>query len=143
MKGKTVKVFFIFLFAFLIVITSFAQKESYVPLNIKKAYERVTRSYDGTPGINYWQNHAKYDIKVNLDPYTKLLQGTEDIVYYNNSPDSLSQIVVRLYHNIFKPNAARDFYLNENSLTEGVLIKKIEIQGMEMNQNDNALVRNV
>ncbi len=143
MKGKTLKGLFILLFVFLFVINSFGQKESYVPLNIKQAYEKGTRSYDGKPGQNYWQNHSKYDIKVNIDPYTKILQGAEDIVYYNNSPDSLSQIVIRLYHNIFKPNAVRDFYLNEKSLTEGVLIKKIEIQGKETDLTNNANARTI
>ena len=96
---------------FLVLATiSFAQSNLYLPLNIKHAYENGTRSFDGKPGPNYWQNRSEYNIKVDLDPISKLLKGTEDIVYYNNSPDSLSQIVIRLYQNISKPNAKRDFY---------------------------------
>ena len=73
MKGKTLKGLFILLFAFLFVINSFGQKESYVPLNIKPAYEKGTRCYDGTPGQNYWQNSAKYDIKVEYTLQWKII----------------------------------------------------------------------
>ena len=137
MKGNTVKRVFILLPVFLFITISFAQNKSYVPLNIKPAYERETRSYDGKPGPNYWQNHASYDITVNLDPKTKLLMGSEKIVYYNNSPDSLTQIVVRLYQNINKPFSRRDFYLSEESLTDGMQLKKILIENSEVNLDDS------
>ena len=141
MKGKTVRGFFILLFAFLFVTISFAQKESYVPLNIKQAYEKGTRSYDGKPGPNYWQNHAQYNINVSIDPSTKLLQGSEDVVYYNNSQDSLSQIVVRLYQNISKPNARRDFYLSDEAITNGMQIHKISVSNISVDPNDKNKVK--
>jgi hypothetical protein len=141
MKGKTVKGFFIFLFAFLFITNSFAQKDFYIPLNIKQAYEKGTRAYDGKPGPNYWQNHSQYNINVNINPATKLLQGSEDIVYYNNSPDSLSQIVVRLYQNISKPNARRDFYLNDEAMTNGMEIRKISVENINVDPNDKSKVR--
>jgi hypothetical protein len=121
------------------VITT-AQNNLYIPLNIKPAYEKGTRSIDGKPGPNYWQNKSEYKIRVNLDPKTKLLIGSEDIVYYNNSPDSLSYIVVRLYHNISRPNARRDFYLSENSINDGVLIKKIIVENEEVEVSNRSLV---
>lgn len=124
----------LFLFIFL-TSNLFAQNNFYIPLNIKPAYEKQTRSLDGNPGINYWQNRAQYDIKVNINPRTKILTGSEDITYYNNSPDSSSRIVVRLYHNISKPNAKRDFNLSENALTDGVKLNKIIIAGSEYDLN--------
>ncbi len=127
-----------FLFVFTVITT--AQNNLYIPLNIKPAYEKGTRSIDGKPGPNYWQNKSEYKIRVNLDPKTKLLIGSEDIVYYNNSPDSLSYIVVRLYHNISRPNARRDFYLSENSINDGVLIKKIIVENEEVEVSNRSLV---
>ena len=121
------------------VITA-AQNNYYIPLNIKRAYENGTRSLDGKPGENYWQNKSEYNIKVNLDPRTKLLQGSEDIVYYNNSPDSLTQIVVRLYYNISKPNARRDFYLSEKAINDGVQLKKISVRNNEIKIDDKSLL---
>ena len=131
---------FLFLLLSVLTITLEAQNNSYIPLNIRSAYEKGTRSLDGNPGPNYWQNKAEYNIKVNLDPRTKLLQGSEDIVYYNNSPDSLTQIVVRLYHNISKPNARRDFYLSENAINNGVQLKKITVRDNEIKLDDKSLM---
>lgn len=113
-----------------------AQNNFYIPLNIKPAYEKNTRSMDGKPGVNYWQNRSEYNIKVNFDPAVKLLDGSEEITYYNNSPDSLSQIVIRLYHNISKPTAKRDFYLNEKAITDGVKLKKLFIADSEIDLSD-------
>ena len=135
LKGK-----FLFIFLFVFTALTQAQLNSYIPLNIKPAYEKGTRSLDGKPGQNYWQNRSEYNIKVNLDPRTKLLQGFEDIVYHNNSPDSLSQIIVRLYHNINKPNAMRDFYLSENTITDGVQLKKISVRNKEIETTDKSIV---
>ena len=40
----------------------FAQQELYMPRNIQSAYEEGTRSFNGMPGDNYWQNSSDYKI---------------------------------------------------------------------------------
>ena len=140
MRGLSVKSYCVTLIVFLLIADSFAQKESYIPLNIKPAYEKGTRSLDGNPGLNYWQNSAKYNIKVNLDPRVKILKGSEEIIYNNNSPDSLSQIVVRLYQNISKANALRDFYLNEKALTDGMKLLKVKIFEDDLDLNNKKII---
>jgi len=35
-----------------------------MPQNIKNTFEKGTRSPDGKPGKNYWQNHARYNINI-------------------------------------------------------------------------------
>ena len=141
MRGLSVKSFYVTLFVFLLIADSFAQKESYIPLNIRPAYEKGTRSLDGNPGPNYWQNSAKYKIKVNLDPRVKILNGSEEIIYNNNSPDSLSQIVVRLYQNISKATALRDFYLNEKALTDGMKLLKVKIFEDDLDLNNKKIIQ--
>ena len=46
----------------------YAQTELYTPLNIQKAYQKETRSFDGKPGKNYWQNSSDYKIKAEREP---------------------------------------------------------------------------
>ena len=140
MKGYVLKTSFLILVVLTFSSLALAQDESYVPLNIKNTYKKNTRSYDGKPGINYWQNNSEYKINAKLDPGTKVLEGTEQIKYYNNSPDSLSEIVIRLYHNINKPNAKRDFNLNEKSVTEGVLVKKLNLDGNSIDLSNKSVV---
>ncbi len=141
MKGTFVKNIFVIISVFLFTLNSFAQKESYVPLNIKPAYEKGTRSFDGKPGSNYWQNRSDYDIKVKLDPVTKLLQGSEQVVYFNNSPDTLSQIVVRLYQNIGTPTARRDFYLDEKAISEGIKLNRVSINETDIDLTNKKVSR--
>lgn len=79
-----------------------------VPLEIQKAYAAGTRSTDGKPGAKYWQNHSDYKIQVQLDPATRRITGSEKVVYTNNSPERLQNLVIRLYPDIFKKDANRD-----------------------------------
>ncbi|MDB5231493.1 MAG: peptidase, partial [Chitinophagaceae bacterium] len=71
-----------------------------LPVNIGQAYSKQTRTTAGTPGKNYWQNTADYDLNISFDPTTRLLKGEETISYVNNSPDSLKQIIFKLYPNL-------------------------------------------
>jgi len=76
----------------------FGQNESvYLPLDIRPLYENHTRTMSGNPGPHYWQNHSEYLIKVELIPSERMVKGKEKIKYFNNSPDTLNQIVIRLY----------------------------------------------
>lgn len=114
----------------------------YIPLNIQKAYEKGTRSQDGKPGDNYWQNHSEYKIKAYFDPGSGELTGSEKITYYNESPDSLDQIVIRLYQNMTKPEAIRDFPISKDVISDGVDIKQIKINGVPVNLvNRSTIVR--
>lgn len=110
----------------------FGQDDLYLPLNIKKAYENGTRNYDGTPGPNYWQNSSDYKIKVEIDPEKKMLYGSETITYYNNSPDTLKTLVIRLYQDIFKIGNARDFSTKKEVINDGVNLSKIIVNGEEV-----------
>ncbi|MGB4844723.1 MAG: M1 family peptidase, partial [Ferruginibacter sp.] len=70
---------------FCLAITIHAQ-QLYMPKNVQDAYKKGTRSMDGKPGKNYWQNTADYKIDVKLSPPNRTITGTETIVYTNNSP---------------------------------------------------------
>lgn len=59
---------FILLLFVLAVQTSFAQQSLFEPQNIKQAYQNNTRSKEGIPGKNYWQNTARYSIEIMAKP---------------------------------------------------------------------------
>jgi hypothetical protein len=131
------KIFFalIFLFSFQI----FSQTNYYIPRNVLKAYEKGTRSFDGKPGENYWQNSSDFKIKVQIDPKTRMLTGSETIVYYNNSPDTLKEIVIRLYPNISKPSSKRDFNIPDDALTDGVKISSFSLNNIKLDVEDKSI----
>jgi hypothetical protein len=97
-----------------------------IPVNIQAAYDKQTRSYDGRPGKNYWQNTADYDLKINFDPVTRLLSGSEEINYTNNSPDTLNNFVFKLYPNLYKKGSIRLMSIRAEDLTDGVNIPSIK-----------------
>ncbi|MGC4100496.1 M1 family metallopeptidase [Ferruginibacter sp.] len=102
-----------------------AQTSLPVPVNIQKAFDKGTRSVDGKPGKNYWQNHAVYNIEVNFNPGTRMIRGTETIRYTNNSKDTLKQIVFKLYPNIYKKGAPRLMDIEPADASDGVAIEKM------------------
>jgi hypothetical protein len=108
--------------SFLLCTNSLAQQSLPIPRNIQAAYDKGTRSPDGTPGKHYWENTADYDLKINFDPTTRILNGTEEIVYTNNSPDTLRPIFFKLYPNLFKKGAIRNSPVLPEDLIDGVKI---------------------
>ena len=67
-----------------------------------------------------WQQHINYTIKAGLDVNTNIVKGTEDIVYDNNSTDTLRKVYFHLYWNAFQPNSVMDIRsreLGKNMLT--------------------------
>jgi hypothetical protein len=55
-----------------------------------------------------WQQRIDYKIKAALDVKTNIVKGTEDIVYTNNSPDTLRKVYFHIYWNAFQPNSTMD-----------------------------------
>ncbi|MEA1898984.1 MAG: hypothetical protein U9N53_15100, partial [Bacteroidota bacterium] len=106
---------------------SYGQNELFIPVEFQSAIEKGTRSLDGQPGNNYWQNKAKYNIRVKVDPENKSVIGEEVILYFNNSPDTLDEIVIRLYQDIYKNNARRNLKVSSEDLYHGTLISKLLI----------------
>jgi hypothetical protein len=87
----------------------------------------------------YFQQGVSYDIKVELDPETAILAGIENIVYINNSADTLREVYFHLYYNAFQPGSYLDKqdrergYYDISNLPEDergeVKIDNIEIDG--------------
>ena len=57
------------------------------------------------PDASYWQQDVHYKIKASIDAQTDILSGTEELTYFNNSPDTLYVVYFHLYQNAFRPNS--------------------------------------
>jgi len=103
------------------------------PLDIPNAYRRSidfgTRTETGEPGEAYWQNEGSYSLKARLDPDTHTVHGNADIIYFNNSPEPLSAIVVELAQNLHKAGSPKK---ETTEITGGKELHKIEVNGMEL-----------
>jgi hypothetical protein len=130
-------------FGFSILNNLYSQETLYMPLNIKKAYAQGTRSQDGRPGDRYWQNRSDYKINVELDTKEKSVRGNAKIKYYNQSPDSLKTLMVRLYQDIFKKGMMRDFPLDTADIHNGTAISYLTVDGdtLSMIKSDKQILR--
>jgi len=101
-----------------------------VPLtnSIHRAYEAGTRDQSGRPGPNYWQLQTDYTIEAKLDPATDTITGTETVTVHNNSPQELTEIVLRLDHNIFRGLVPRGTSVPAEN-TEGMVVTRIAVNG--------------
>ncbi len=70
-----------------------------------------------------------------------LISGSEEITYYNNSPDSLKRIVLRLYPNIYKKGSARDYAIDPAAVDDGLTVSKISIDGRSINLENKSIYR--
>lgn len=55
-----------------------------------------------------WQQRVKYTMEVELDPSTHAFSGNSELVYINNSPDTLREVFFHLYFNAFRPGSEMD-----------------------------------
>jgi len=122
----------------LVSLTSLAQLSNLIPQEVKNAYKNGTRNIDGIPGPMYWQNSADYNIDAVLEAKTSTLNGEATIKYFNNSPDSLDRIVIRLYQNFYRKGNARGWSIGDVDLGEGMVIDTISVGHGIANTNPTA-----
>jgi len=101
-------------------------------------------SANGDPGPKYWQNRVNYRLKANIDTNTKVLNGTEEIDYVNNSPDVLQFLWLQLDQNTYKTTARSNFQTNTtpdaNSHTEGYQIESVYISTGKATQKADFII---
>ena len=114
------------------------QNPLYVPRNVQQAYEKGTRSNDGKPGPNYWQNYGDYSLKISFDPQSRLLTGSETISYSNNSPDILQKVVIHLYPNFYKKGLMRNYAIDLSDENDGVTIDQLLVGNEKIDVNNAA-----
>ena len=78
------------------------------PAAFQQAIQAGTRTTTGAPGARYWTNFATYKLTARIATDSKKLDGTAEITYRNNSPDTLSNLHVDLTQNFHRGDAVRN-----------------------------------
>lgn len=110
-----------------------------VDRNVTKSYAKGFRARSGAPGKNYWQNTGNYKLAVQFDPASRNLKGNALIDYINNSPDTLTALVFKLFPNLYKADAMRNTAISAADISPGLLIHNMSINGHTI----DSLKRNV
>ncbi len=83
---------------------NYDQHEAFAPLFYPEFGDQV-RTAAGTPGPQYWQNEADYNIQATLDDVNHQISGSVQITYKNNSPESLPFLWLQLDQNVYKSDS--------------------------------------
>lgn len=102
-----------------------------LPNSIRRAHAAGTRDTSGKPGPKYWQLQTDLSIRAKLDRANLSIVGDETIVVHNTSPTPLSEIVLRLDHNIFRAGAQRGSSVPAE-LTDGMVLTRVAVDGVAL-----------
>lgn len=72
---------------------------------------------------SYWQQNADYTMEVNMDVETYQYSGTQELVYTNNSPDTLRRVFYHMYFNAFQPGSEMDMRLQSIKDPDGRMME--------------------
>lgn len=59
----------------------------------------------------YWQQHVNYMMDIDVDAENYQYNGTQKLIYTNNSPDTLNYVFYHLFFNAFQPGSEMDIRL--------------------------------
>jgi hypothetical protein len=104
------------LFCCSLILPAFSQNEN--RMDKADSYRSKQNPYywkNRKPFESYWQQDVYYMIKANVDDKTNIVDGNEELTYYNNSPDELDFVYFHLYSNAqVKGSYLSDLYKNNN-----------------------------
>ncbi|PRZ26324.1 M1 family metallopeptidase [Flavobacterium granuli] len=80
----------------------------------------------------YWQQHADYKMDVVMDVKNYQYKGKQELVYTNNSPDTLRKVYYHLFNNAFQPGSEMDARLHSIKDPDGRMVNKVNVDGKEV-----------
>jgi hypothetical protein len=84
----------------------------------------------------YWQQHVDYKMEVSMDVKNYQYKGKQELVYTNNSPDTLRKVFYHLYPNAFQPGSEMDARLHSIKDPDARMVNKIkDADGKEVKQS--------
>ena len=72
-----------------------------------------------------WQQHVSYKMVIDVDAENRSYSGTQELVYTNNSSDTISRVFYHLYFNAFKPGSEMQVRASEINDDDRGISKKI------------------
>lgn len=91
--------------------------------NILVALTLLTSCYiTAQNNTSYWQQHVDYTMEVDVDVEKFQFTGTQELIYTNNSPDTLNRVFYHLFFNAFQPGSEMDVRLQNIPDPDGRMV---------------------
>lgn len=84
---------------------------------------------------NYWQQNVDYKMTVTVDAKAYQYKGNQELVYTNNSPDTLKRVFYHLYNNAFQPGSEMDARIQSIADPDRRMINKIKVDGKDVKES--------
>ena len=84
---------------------------------------------------SYWQQQVDYKMNVVMDVKNYQYKGTQELVYTNNSPDTLRRVFYHLYNNAFQPGSEMDARVQSIVDPDARMINKIKVNGATVKES--------
>ena len=82
-----------------------------------------------------WQQHVDYKMDVKMDVKTYQYKGKQELVYINNSPDTLRKVYYHLYNNAFQPGSEMDARIQSIKDPDARMVRKIKVGETEIKES--------
>ena len=84
---------------------------------------------------SYWQQHVDYKMEVSMDVKSYEYKGKQELIYTNNSPDTLRRVFYHLYNNAFQPGSEMDKRLQSIKDPDGRMVTKTKVGDKEIKES--------
>lgn len=84
---------------------------------------------------SYWQQHVDYKMEVSMDVKTYQYKGKQELVYTNNSPETLTRVYYHLFANAFQPGSEMDARIQSIKDPDARMVHKATVNGVETKQS--------
>jgi hypothetical protein len=84
---------------------------------------------------SYWQQQVDYKMEVSMDVKTYQYKGKQELVYTNNSPETLTRVYYHLFANAFQPGSEMDARIQSIKDPDGRMVHKATVNGVETKQS--------
>ncbi len=96
----------------------------------------LSLSFNGlSQKTSYWQQKVEYKMDVLMDVKTYQYKGKQEVVYTNNSADTLYRVFYHLYNNAFQPGSEMDMRLQSIKDPDGRMVNKIKVDDKEVKES--------
>ncbi len=87
------------------------------------------------PNPGYWQQHVDYKMDVKMDVKKFQYTGKQEIVYTNNSADTLHKVYYHLFNNAFQPGSEMDARLQSIVDPDKRMVRTFKKEGKELKES--------
>ncbi|MQP51592.1 MULTISPECIES: M1 family metallopeptidase [unclassified Flavobacterium] len=87
------------------------------------------------PNPGYWQQHVEYKMEVKMDVKKFQYTGKQEIIYTNNSNDTLHKVYYHLYNNAFQPGSEMDARLQAISDPDKRMVRTFKKEGKDIKES--------